>query len=183
GLASIKNELQIITAFLKDAEDRAERIEDVIDEHVMLTYIRLQNQQSNNWCLSIPCIIKELKLYGQLATSIANIKIEVAELQQRKASYGLLMREQHTDTDTDTIQILIFGDKRCKMLGHIDCWNWRNRENYLAWKVYDNVEVKRHFYVRAWVNVTQFYSTKDVLRSMLRGFYKSTYAANSHSNQ
>lgn len=43
----------------------------------------------------------------------------------------------------------------------------------LAWKVYNDFEVTKNFYVRAWINVTQSYIRKDVFKSMLQGFYKS----------
>ncbi|XP_021732164.1 disease resistance protein RPM1-like [Chenopodium quinoa] len=239
-LESIKNELQIITAFLRDAEDRGERsdsvkawvrqvrdvayrMEDVIDEHVMLVYTRRKNQADELYCLSftlsiLSCqatqYIKEWFPRRKIASSIADIKAEVLEIQQRKVLYNLEVTEKvgqnmNTDTDTGTSKSpracahmwqdprvgflypresdlvgiedpkseilklldLDMKDLRCLIISIVGMGGIG--KTTLAWKVYDNIEMKRHFYVRAWVNVTQFYNRKDVFRRMLQEFYNS----------
>ncbi|KAI8003637.1 Disease resistance protein Piks-2 [Camellia lanceoleosa] len=106
-IVSIKADLEHIQSFLKDAESRAEtgnesvkiwvkqvrqvayRIQDVIDEHILLI---LPKQSPRFSCLhKVTRTITKLKSRHEIASQIQDIKTTISEIQERAGRYGFSM--------------------------------------------------------------------------------------------
>ena len=57
--------------------------------------------------------------------------------------------------------------------GDFNSWYWGVGKTTLVKKVYENDKVTTHFDCRAWITVSQSYKTEDLLRNMIKQFYKA----------
>ncbi|GMN60879.1 hypothetical protein TIFTF001_029969 [Ficus carica] len=123
---SLKDELEIIQPFLKDAEaksergevsyaakvwlkqirEEADRIEDVVDEY--LHHLSQRRQQQGGFADSLRKaghFIKALKPRRDIASEIRDIKDSLREIKERGQSYGLRPFEQGSSRGTTTADL------------------------------------------------------------------------------
>ncbi|XP_031253817.1 disease resistance protein RPM1-like [Pistacia vera] len=224
GVEDIKRELESIRSLLKDADakatqeaetegnegvktwvkqlrEQAFRIEDAIDEYTMKT-ARLPHGRGFVAYIHKACyFIKILKLRHGIASEIKDIKLSLAEIQRRVASYNFRYIDQGSgnggrnviphDSRVDSffiedaevvgiestqgklISLLVEGASNiCSVIAVVG--EGGLGKTTLAGKVYDNDVVKKHFDCQAWITVGKEYLKKDLIRTIVQELYRST---------
>ncbi|KAI5409157.1 disease resistance protein RPM1 [Lathyrus oleraceus] len=194
--ADIKDELESIQAFLKDADKKsattegvktwvkqvreaAFRIEDIIDEYMIQTILSRR----------------------RIASEIQDIKSYVQGIKERSERYGFQRSLEHGPSNSREIgnskwhhprlaalymeesEVLGFEEPRKRLID----WMVKGRDERtvvsvvgmggqgkttLAKKVFDSKDLVRHFDSRVWITVSQSYNVEDLLREMLIKFSK-----------
>ncbi|GMP78467.1 hypothetical protein CsSME_00034388 [Camellia sinensis var. sinensis] len=211
-MVSIKAELERIHSFLKDAESRAEtgdegvkiwvkqvrqvayRIQDVIDEHILLV---LPKQPGLYGSLhKVIRTITKLKPRHEIASQIQDIKTTIREIKEGAARYGFSTSTSsgHISTSKDNMWLdprldsLFIGDDevvgiespKYELISRLVDQNQSQRavilvvgmggigKTTLAKKVYDSQEVAAHFNCKAWIPVSQSYKPEEILKTMIQ---------------
>ncbi|GLT52863.1 hypothetical protein SLA2020_261770 [Shorea laevis] len=115
-VVDIKDELESIQCFLKDADKRdlqdgvktwvkqvrevAYHIEDVIDEYVFHVSQHRHQQSFLAFLHKIGHLLRKLKPHHDIATKIQDIKISVREIKERSERYGFNSSEQGSSSNT-----------------------------------------------------------------------------------
>ncbi|KAM4092092.1 hypothetical protein ACB094_06G011100 [Castanea mollissima] len=221
-VTSIKGQLEIIQSFLKDADIRAERdedmgnvvktwveqvreeayqIEDVIDEYILhFAKQPFGKKQCFHFHQNFFQFAKKLKARNVIASKIQDISNNLKEKREMAVSYHFNTIEQGgpsnnarsvTWHDPRMAALLIEEAEVVGIESHRDkLINWLvegplNRmvistvgiggvgKTTLVKKVYENDEVATHFDCRAWITVSQSYKIEEILRNMMKQFYKA----------
>ncbi|GMY32588.1 disease resistance protein RPM1-like [Fagus crenata] len=219
---SIKDELEIIQSFLKDADARAEiggisnvektwvkqvreeafYIEDLVDEYILhLSKGSHGRRRHLHFIQKIFQFTIKLKARHVIASKIQDMSNNIKEKSRLAVTYRFNPTEQgglssgaRNDTWHDPRVAALFIEEadivgidfpREKLI------NWlvegsSNRmvisvvgigglgKTTLVKKVYENDKVATHFDSRAWITVSQSYKTEELLRDMIKQFYKAT---------
>ena len=215
---SLKEELEIIQPFLKDAEaklekgelgdatkvwikqlrEKADHIEDVIDEYIHYLGTKLHHPESGfvHFLQKTCRCAKSIKPRYDIASEIQEIKESLQEIKERGQSYGLRPFEQGSSSkkitnvdaslgprlsslyveDDDLVGIDSTSKELIRSL--VEGPSTRRvislageggiGKSTLAKKVYDDDAVKRHFDCYAWITVSQSYSMEKVLKILKR---------------
>ncbi|KAL4618524.1 hypothetical protein ACB092_06G016900 [Castanea dentata] len=220
-VTSIKGQLEIIQSFLKDADIRAERdedmgnvvktwveqvreeayqIEDVIDEYILhFAKQPFGKKQCFHFHQNFFQFAKKLKARHVIASKIQDISNNLKEKREMAVSYHFNNIEQRRPSnnarsvtwhDPRMAALLIEEAEVVGIESHRDkLINWLvegplNRmvistvgiggvgKTTLVKKVYENDEVKTHFDCHAWITVSQSYKMEEILRKLIKQFYK-----------
>lgn len=120
-IVSIRDELESIKCFLKDAEARTEKgdlndgvktwvkqvreaayhIEDVIDEYILHIAQHRHEKGFVAFLHKISSLLKNLKPHHEIATKIQDIKILVRDIKEQSERYGFNSSEQGSRTNAE----------------------------------------------------------------------------------
>ncbi|GMP78550.1 hypothetical protein CsSME_00034460 [Camellia sinensis var. sinensis] len=211
-MVSIKAELERIHSFLKDAESRAEtgdegvkiwvkhvrqvayRIQDVIDEHILLV---LPKQPGLFGSLhKVTQTFTKLKPRHEIASQIQDIKTIIHEIKEGVDRYGFTTStlSEHSSSSKDNmwrdprLASLFIGDDevvgiespKYELISRLVDQNQSQRvvismvgmggigKTTLAKKVYDSQEVVAHFNCKVWITVSQSYKPEELLKAMIK---------------
>ncbi|XP_028060201.1 disease resistance protein RPP13-like isoform X1 [Camellia sinensis] len=211
-IVSIKAELERIHSFLKDAESRAEtgdegvkiwvkqvrqvayRIQDVIDEHILLVLPKQPGLFSS--LHKVTQTITKLKARHEIASQIQDIKTSIREIKEGADRYAFSTStsSEHSSTSKDKmwrdprLASLFIGDDevvgiespKYELIRRLVDQNQSQRavismvgmggigKTTLAKKVYDSQEVVAHFNYKAWITVSQSYKPEELLKTMIK---------------
>uniref|UniRef100_A0A2N9I5P1 NB-ARC domain-containing protein n=1 Tax=Fagus sylvatica TaxID=28930 RepID=A0A2N9I5P1_FAGSY len=218
---SIKDELEIIQSFLKDADARAEirgmsnvekawvkqvreeafHTEDLVDEYILhLSKGSHGRRRRLHFIQKIFQFTIKLKARHVIASKIQDTSNNLKEKSQLAVTYRFNPTEQggpssgaRNDTWHDPRVAALFIEEadvvgidspRDKLIN----WLVEGPSNHmvisvvgigglgkttLVKKVYENDKVVAHFDSRAWITVSQSYKTEELLRDMIKQFYKA----------
>ncbi|CAL5347896.1 unnamed protein product [Camellia sinensis] len=207
-MVSIKAELERIHSFLKDAESRAEtgdegvkiwvkqvrqvayRIQDVIDEHILLVLPKQPGLFGSFH--KVTQTITKLKPRHEIASQIQDIKTTICEIKEGADRYGFststFSEHSSTSTSTSSITKVFIGDDevvgieslKYELISRLVDKNQSQQavisvvgiggigNTTLAKKIYDSQEVVAHFNCKAWVTVSQSFKPEELLKKMIK---------------
>ena len=219
-VTTIRNEMEMIQSFLKDADRRSEKdesnvaktwvtqvreeayhIEDVIDQY-MLHFAKQPHRRRQ--CLyflqKIFHITKHIKDLHVIASEIQGINKVLENIRRNGDIYGFNAKEQGTSSsnvESDTWhdpRMESFLIEEAEVVGiefyRDELIDWliegsSNRmvcsvvgigglgKTTLVKKVYDNDKVVPHFDCQAWITVSQSFKMDQLLRDIIKKFYKA----------
>ncbi|XP_075670915.1 disease resistance protein RPM1-like [Castanea sativa] len=191
----------VAKTWVKQVREEAYHIEDVIDKYLLhFAKQGLRRRQQFYFLQKIFHITTNLKARHVIASEIQGIKKKLKDIKKSGERYGFNAIEQSTsrndatnDTWNDPRMTSLFIEE-AELVGiasHRDkLINWliegpSNRmvfsvvgigglgKTTLVKKVYENNKVVSHFDCRAWITVSQSYKMDELLRDMIRQFYKA----------
>ncbi|KAM4102581.1 hypothetical protein ACJW30_06G012000 [Castanea mollissima] len=191
----------VAKTWVKQVREEAYHIEDVIDKYILhFAKQGLRRRQRFYFLQKIFHITTNLKARHVIASEIQGIKKILDDIKKSGERYGFNAIEQSTssnDAINDTwndpriaslfieeVEVVGIESHRDKLI------NWMiegpsNRMVYsvvgigglgkttLVKKVYDNNKVVPHFDCRAWITVSQPYKMDEILREVIKQFYKA----------
>uniref|UniRef100_A0A2N9E741 Rx N-terminal domain-containing protein n=1 Tax=Fagus sylvatica TaxID=28930 RepID=A0A2N9E741_FAGSY len=157
-IKEIKDELESMRSFLKDAERRIERselvetwvsqvrevayeVEDIIDEFMHHKDREKHKSGFKGITNEIVHFPKNITARHQIASKLPKIKVKVREISDRSKRYGFDNLDEGTSKTT------------------------------LATRVYNDQRIKQQFGCCAWISVSQTDDIHEILRSMVRDFF------------
>ncbi|KAL5071334.1 hypothetical protein RYX36_022221 [Vicia faba] len=215
----IKDELESIQAFLKDADTKAAddddgsngvktwvkqvreasfRIEDVIDYYNMFLAERASHSIFRSALQMIPGLIKTMNPHHQIASEIQDIKLSLGRIKERSTRFEFLSENEAGRTKAPRIgdprmapyfieetQVVGFESARDEL---VRCLVEENNElmlvavvgmgglgkTTLAKHVFDSQLVKKNFYCRSFITVSQSYTIRELLTEMIKKFCKDS---------
>ena len=173
--------------------DMANHVEDIIDE---FTY-HMNRQQTWNKFNQFFHTPKDLWRKRQIASKLENINVKIKEIPERNRRYSVDPLEGSTSSDTIS-RVKNYGEsslflKDNELVGNADAKQilagWLLSEEMqrvvvsvvgmagsgkttLVANVFNSEIVKRHFHCYAWITVSETYAVSDLLRNMVKEFYK-----------
>ncbi|PIA62973.1 hypothetical protein AQUCO_00200768v1 [Aquilegia coerulea] len=207
-VVSLRNELEWIRYFLKDAEkkqkdfqmvevwvrqirDLAYDAEDVIDAFIL----HVEQQHNKNIFFKIFGYQSQLMNRHRIGKWIEQINRRTKEISSCRSKYNLDVTESRQDsghlTDdlarkrrniltVEELDIMRFQKEAAEVAKWLMNENETQRQVFsiigtgglgkttLTRMIYNRTDVKKHFEVRAWINVSQEYQLKDILLSAIR---------------
>ncbi|XP_059646508.1 putative disease resistance protein At1g50180 isoform X2 [Cornus florida] len=191
-VADAKEELDPeLQVWVKQAREVAYDTEDLLDEFIL----RLAHHHGDGFCgflRKISCSIKNLKARHRIASEIRRIKSRVENIHQRYrdrfsiSEYGssstvvnntwydsrgdalLLEEAELVGMDGPKKQLigwLVEDTPKLKVISVVGMAGMG--KTTLVKKVYDDVEVKKHFQCHAWIIVSQIFELKELLKDLI----------------
>ncbi|KAF8394132.1 hypothetical protein HHK36_020338 [Tetracentron sinense] len=176
--------------WVNQVRDIAYDIEDTLDEF----NLRLQQHQGHGFLgflYKTVNLVKHLKPRHHLATQIQSIKSRVHDVYERRQRYGGSSSNSLGDTWHDhrgdalhikedelvgidkprekLIEWLVGGESRLEVVSVYGMPGWG--KTTLVKKVYDHERVLEHFQHHAWINVSQSFKTKELIKDMIEQFF------------
>ena len=196
-----KNEKNnVVKTWVKQVREEAYHMEDVIDKYLLFAKQPHRRRQCLYFFSKIFHITINLKARHVIASEIQGINKILEDIRRSGERYGFNAIEQGSssnDVVTDTwndprvaslfieeaevvgiesyrdelINWLIEGPSNCKVFSVVGIGGLG--KTTLVKKVYDNNKVIPHFDCRAWITVSQSYKMDEILRDMIKQFYKA----------
>ncbi|XP_030929379.1 disease resistance protein RPM1-like [Quercus lobata] len=196
-VADIKDELDIIQSFLKDADARAAAEED--NSEGVKTWVKQVREVAIRIDVAIDQYLLQVAQHGPHrpdSNEIQEIKASVQKIKARSERYGFQSTGQGSGSNApkarwynprndslylDDIDVVGIEVPRDRLIG----WLVKGpphrivvsvvgmgglSKTTLAKKVYDHQTVRGHFDCHAWISVSQSYNIEDLLRSMIKQF-------------
>ncbi|XP_062018820.1 disease resistance protein RPM1-like isoform X2 [Rosa rugosa] len=190
--------------WVASVRDLAYDVEDVIDEFMYHMYEQKIGGRFSRWLYKTINIPKNIWYRRQIANKLQKITTMIKAIPERNQRYGFAVIEG-TNTSLDMRkwvqnqadsslfikeeELVGIEDKKQMLLGWL-----MNEEHHqivvsvvgmggsgkttLVAKTFTNEVVKKHFDCYAWVTVSQSYVIEDLLRSLIKEFYKTMKDAN-----
>ncbi|XP_023918264.1 disease resistance protein RPM1-like [Quercus suber] len=189
----------VAKTWVKHVREEAYHIEDVIDEYI-LHFAKLHRQKRFSYFLQkVFHFTINLKARHVIASEIQDINRILKDIQKSGERYGFNAIEQgrsSIDAKSDTwdprmtslfieeAEVVGIESHRDKLIN----WLLKGSSNHMVFsvvgigglgkttlvrKVYDNDEVAPHFDCRAWITVSQSYKMEELLRDVIKQFYKA----------
>ncbi|XP_058112830.1 disease resistance protein RPM1-like [Magnolia sinica] len=186
-----------LKTWVKQIKEVAYDIEDVLDEF-MLGLAQEQNG-SHGFVDFLHRPIKRLKARHQIASLLRDIKTRICKITERKDAYALNGIEQGSSSNnmsdqwydprlnvlfieeahlvgidmprSQLIRWLMNGDSRLSTISVVGMGGLG--KTTLVKKVYDSQQVKKRFQTYAWITVSQSFKLEDLLRNMIKQFFKA----------
>ncbi|KAM4068380.1 hypothetical protein ACB094_12G006600 [Castanea mollissima] len=183
--------------WVANVRDMAYDVEDIIDEFMYhINYQRIRGRSS--WILHHTIYFpKNLWVRHQTATKIQKINGKIKGIRERNQRYDINHIEGTSSKDNQKWLVqhaesaLFFKEeklvgiekKRKKLMGWLMdgvdktvisiVGMGGSGKTTLVANTYNNDDVKKHFKCCAWITISQAYELEDLLRSMVKRFYKS----------
>lgn len=181
--------------WIAKVKDMANHVEDLIDE---FSY-QMNKQQSRNKLNQIVHSPKDLWLKRRISTKLENVNARIREIPERNRRY-VVDNSGGSSTSFDTSREKDYGesflflkdsdivgnaDAKQKLVGWLLNGEMRQRivisvvgmagsgKTTLVANIFSNETVKRHFHCYAWITVSETYTVTDLLRNMVKEFYKA----------
>ncbi|KAM3743901.1 hypothetical protein ACB098_06G011000 [Castanea mollissima] len=191
----------VAKTWVKQVREEAYHIEDVIDKYILhFAKQGLRRRQQFYFLQKIFHITTNLKARHVIASKIQGIKKILDDIKKSGERYGFNAIEQSTssnDAINDTwndpriaslfieeaevvgieshrdklINWMIEGPSNCMVYSVVGIGGLG--KTTLVKKVYDNNKVVPHFDCRAWITVSQPYKMDEILREVIKQFYKA----------
>ena len=191
----------VAKTWIKQVREEAYHIEDVIDEYILhLAKHPQRRTQHFHSVLKIFQFTIKLKPRHMIASKIQDINNDLKALRERGERFGFNSLEQggpSSDTRHDPwhdprdaslyieenelvgiespkgelIELLLKGPSNRTVISVVGIGGLG--KTTLVKKVYDNEQVAPHFHCSAWITVSQSYKMEEILRNMVKDFYKA----------
>ncbi|CAL5421755.1 unnamed protein product [Camellia sinensis] len=146
-----------LKVWVKQVRDAAYDTADVLDKF-KLHLAHHHGDGFRGFICKISCSIKTLKARYQIAYEVQRIKKRVVNISVGHQRYH------------DRYGILEKGDPRLKVILVVGMGGLG--KTTLVKKVYDDATTKKHFQIRAWINVSESFKTEELLKGMIRQLFK-----------
>ncbi|KAK4575634.1 hypothetical protein RGQ29_026553 [Quercus rubra] len=193
-VADIKDELESIQSFLKDADAKAAAEQDIDDG--VKTWVKQVREVAFHIDIAIDQYLLQVALHDphpsgfrgtlqktthllktiiprhKIAAKIQEIKALVQKINERSKRYGFQSSAQGSCSGArnELISWLVGGSPNRTVVSVVGMGGLG--KTTLAKKVYDNQMVKGHFDCHAWISVSQSYKIEDLLRNIIKQFYE-----------
>lgn len=194
----VMNTKESITTWIKQVREAAYHIEDVIDEYLLQITRNHQERGIVGLVQKMTRLVQKMKQKHEMASKIEGMKILVSDVKARSERYGFNPTEYSCQWHDPRVASLFIEE--AEVVGvesaRDELIRWLVQgagasssskravisvvgmgglgKTTLAKKVYDNQVVMQHFDCFAWITVPQFYKMEDVLRMMIKQFYKAS---------
>ncbi|GMP83700.1 hypothetical protein CsSME_00037521 [Camellia sinensis var. sinensis] len=188
-----------LKVWVKQVRDAAYDTADVLDKF-KLHLAHHHGDGFRGFICKISCSIKTLKARYQIAYEVQRIKKRVVNIsvghQRYHDRYGILEQGSRPTVVNNTwydcrgdallleeaelvgiekpkmqlIGWLVEGDPRLKVISVVGMGGLG--KTTLVKKVYDDATTKKHFQIRAWINVSESFKTEELLKGMIRQLFK-----------
>ena len=199
AMAAKEDRSNIVKLWVKQVQEVAERIEDVIEEY-KIRVAQLQPDQpskSKGFLKKVSHQFKSLKHRREITLKIQNIRKLLFQIKGKNDRFKF--KEQGSSSNTkevtwhdprlavhfigeaevvginDSIEevtaFLVKGTSKLSTISVIGMGGIG--KTTLAKKAFDNPRVKEHFDCRIWITVSQSYNMEGLLKEMIRQYYKA----------
>ena len=191
----------VAKTWAKQAREKSYHIEDIIDEYILHLAKHPQMQRKRfHFLLKIFQFTTKLKPRHVIASKIQDINNELKVLRERGERFGFNSLEKggpsngarrepwHDPREAslfiednelvgieaprdELIELLVKGPYNRMVISVVGIGGLG--KTTLVKKVYDNEQVAPHFHCIAWITVSQSYNMEEILRNMIKNFYKA----------